>query len=221
MHAAVLRGLGAAPRCEQFADPVPPGDELIVEVRASSLKPVDKQLASGSHFASSNDLPVICGTDGVGTLSDGTRGFFGGPRPPYGAMAERTVVRREFCFPLPENIDDKVAAALPNPGVSAWLSLTFRGKLLHGESVLILGATGVTGRLAVRIAKLLGAARLVAAGRNRQVLNTLPELVLTPTSSTFPTMSSGRRLPAPSAAPIFKLCSITCGVGQWRYCYLP
>jgi len=81
----------------------------------------------------------------------------------------------EFCFPLPENIDDKVAAALPNPGVSAWLSLTFRGKLLHGESVLILGATGVTGRLAVRIAKLLGAARLVAAGRNRQVLNTLPE----------------------------------------------
>ena len=175
MHAAVLRGLGAAPRCEQFADPVPPGDELIVEVRASSLKPVDKQLASGSHFASSNDLPVICGTDGVGTLSDGTRGFFGGPRPPYGAMAERTVVRREFCFPLPENIDDRVAAALPNPGVSAWLSLTFRGKLLHGESVLILGATGVTGRLAVRIAKLLGAARLVAAGRNRQVLNTLPE----------------------------------------------
>jgi len=110
MHAAVLRGLGAAPRCEQFADPVPPGDELIVEVRASSLKPVDKQLASGSHFASSNDLPVIYGTDGVGTLSDGTRGFFGGPRPPYGAMAERTVVRREFCFPLPENIDDRVAA---------------------------------------------------------------------------------------------------------------
>jgi NADPH2:quinone reductase len=176
MHAAVLRSLGKPPRYEQFPDPVPRESEMIVQVRAASLKPVDKQLASGSHFASPRELPVVCGTDGIGSLNDGTRVFFGGPRPPYGAMAERTLVRREFCFPVPDNINDEAAAALPNPGVAAWVSLAFRAKLVPGESVLILGATGTTGKLAVRIAKLLGAARVVAAGRNQQVLSTLPVL---------------------------------------------
>ena len=176
MYAAVLRSLGKPPRYDQFPDPVPGEGEVIVQVRAASLKPVDRQLASGSHFASPRELPVVCGTDGLGSLSDGTRVFFGGTRPPYGAMAERTLVRREFCFPVPDNISDETAAALPNPGVSAWVSLVFRAKLVPGESVLILGATGVTGKLAIRIAKLLGAARVVAAGRNQQVLSTLPEL---------------------------------------------
>jgi NADPH:quinone reductase-like Zn-dependent oxidoreductase len=112
----------------------------------------------------------------VGHLSDGQRVFFGGARAPYGAMAQRAVVRRAFSFPVPEGLDDETAAALPNPGVSAWLSLAFRGKLTPGENVLILGATGVTGKLAVRIAKLLGAGRVVAAGRNQQVLSTLDQL---------------------------------------------
>jgi len=73
-------------------------------------------------------------------------------------------------------VNDETAAALPNPGVSAWLSLTYRAKLVRDENVLILGATGVTGKLAVKIARLLGAARVVAAGRNQQALNTLPDL---------------------------------------------
>ncbi len=91
-------------------------------------------------------------------------------------MAQRTVVPRAFTFPIPENVNDDTAAALPNPGISAWLSLAYRAKLVRGENVLILGATGVTGRLAVKIAGLLGAARVVAAGRNQQVLNTLHDL---------------------------------------------
>lgn len=175
MDAAVLHALGKPPRCEQFAEPTAGDDEVIVHVRAASLKPVDKQLASGSHYASVHQFPVICGTDGVGQLDNGQRVFFGGCRPPYGAMAQRTVVPRAFTFPVPVNVNDELAAALPNPGVSAWLTLTFRAKLLPGESVLILGATGVTGRLAVKIAKLLGAARVVAAGRNQQVLNSLQQ----------------------------------------------
>src|SRR5215469_4031934 len=88
-------------------------------------------------------------------------------------MAERTVVRRAFCFPVPHGLDDATAAAVPNPGVSAWLSLAQRAKLQAGEQVLILGATGVTGQLAVKIAKLLGASRVVAAGRNARVLEKL------------------------------------------------
>src|ERR1700687_3600869 len=124
MKAAVLHELGKVPRCEDFAEPTAGRDEAVVRVRSASLKPIDKQLASGSHYASHRELPVVCGTDGVGDLEDGTRVFFGGPRRPYGAMAERTVVPpRAFCFPGPSVIDDDTAAALPNTGVSAWLSL--------------------------------------------------------------------------------------------------
>jgi NADPH2:quinone reductase len=176
MDAAVLHQFGKPPRREQFHEPVAGDGEVIVHVDAAALKPIDKQLANGSHYASPRDLPVVCGTDGVGHLSDGQRVFFGGTRAPFGAMAQRTVARQAFCFPVPANVDDETAAVLPNPGVSAWLSLAFRAKLAPGEHVLILGATGVTGKLAVKIAKLLGAGRVVAAGRNREALGTLHEL---------------------------------------------
>jgi NADPH:quinone reductase-like Zn-dependent oxidoreductase len=175
MEAAVLRELGKAPRCERFPDPTAGEGEVLVEVHAAALKPIDRQLASGSHYAAPHRLPVVCGTDGIGHLSDGRRVFFGGCRPPYGSMAQRTVVPRAFAFPIPNELDDATAAALPNPGVSAWLSLAFRAKLARGENVLILGATGVAGRLAVKIAKLLGAGRVVAAGRNPEVLSSLPK----------------------------------------------
>jgi NADPH:quinone reductase-like Zn-dependent oxidoreductase len=178
MHAAVLHTIGAVPQYEEFSEPVIADKEreVIVHVHAASLKPIDKQLASGSHYASRGDLPRVCGSDGVGHLDDGQRVFFGGPRPPHGAMAQRTVVPRAFTFPIPENVNDETAAALPNPAVSAWLSLAYRAKLARGENVLILGATGVTGKLAVKIARLLGAARVVAAGRNQQALQRLHDL---------------------------------------------
>lgn len=178
MYAAVLHALGTAPRYEEFPEPIVKdrNAEVIVHVHAASLKPIDRQLASGSHYASPRELPCVCGSDGVGHLDDEQRIFFGGPRSPNGAMAQRTVVPRAFTFPIPENVNDETAAALPNPGVSAWLSLSYRAKLMRGENVLILGATGVTGKLAVEIAKLLGAARVVAAGRNQQTLNSLREL---------------------------------------------
>ena len=151
-------------------------NEVIVQVQAAALKPVDKQIASGGHYASPGKLPVVCGMDGVGRLEDGTRVYFGGPRSPYGAMAQRTVVARPQCIPLPADLDDLTAAAIVNPGASAWLTLAQRAKLAKGESVLILGATGVTGKLAVQIAKLLSAGRVVAAGRNERVLSSLRDL---------------------------------------------
>src|SRR5215467_2772850 len=176
MYAAVLHKLGELPRCEQFPEPVAGEGEAIVHVHAASLKPVDKQVAGGSHYASPRQLPFVCGTDGVGHLSDGQRVFFGVCGSSYDAMAQRTVVPRVFTFPVPAALTDQIAAALPNPGVSAWLALTYRAKLAPGENVLILGATGVTGRLAVRIAKLLGAGRVVAAGRNQQALRSLEQI---------------------------------------------
>jgi NADPH2:quinone reductase len=176
MKAAVLHTLGQPPRCEQFADPVPGSGEVLVEVRAAALKPVDKQIASGEHYASYRNFPVVCGTDGAGILEDGTRVFFAMPRAPYGAMAQRTVVTRARCFPLPAEIDDDTSAAVLNPGLSAWGALAWRAQLSPGESVLVLGATGVTGKLAIQTAKLLGASRVVAAGRNQRILASLHDL---------------------------------------------
>ena len=176
MKAAVLHALGKAPRCGEFAEPIAGKDEVIVRVCAASLKSLDRQLAGGTHYASPRELPVVCGTDGVGDLEDGSRVFFGGARRPYGAMAERTVVPRAFCFSVPSAMEDDAAAALPNPGVSAWLTLAHRAKLVPGETVLILGATGVTGQLAVQIAKLLGAKRVIGTGRNERMLERLRKL---------------------------------------------
>jgi NADPH2:quinone reductase len=176
MNAAVLHTLGQPPRCEAFADPVIGEGEVLVEVRAAALKPVDKQMASGAHYASFRQFPAICGTDGAGTLADGTRVFFAMPRAPYGAMAQRAVVARPRCFPLPAGVDDDTAAAVMNPGLSAWGALIWRAQLAPGETVLVLGGTGVTGKLAIQTAKLLGAGRVLAAGRNPKVLASLADL---------------------------------------------
>jgi NADPH2:quinone reductase len=176
MKAAVLHAIGKPPHFEQFSEPIAEENEVIVHVRTAALKPIDKQMANGSHYAAFGELPVVCGNDGVGCLDDGKRVFFVSPRQPYGGMAERTVVSPSRCFPIPDNVGDDVAAAVFNPGLSAWGALAWRAQLTSGETVLILGATGVTGKLAIQTAKLLGAGRVIAAGRNEQVLGTLPDL---------------------------------------------
>ncbi len=177
MNAAVLHNFGEAPRFGQFPEPVPGEGEVIVHIRAAPLKPIDKQLANGTHYGSSTrNLPFVCGIDGAGRLENGSRVLFAMPRAPHGSMAERTVVPSSRCFPVRDDIDDCTAAAVLNPGLSAWASLAWAAKLVPGETVLVLGATGVTGKLAVQVAKLLGAGRVIAAGRNEQALGQLHEL---------------------------------------------
>lgn len=176
MKAAVLSAIGTLPHYADIVDPQANEGEVLVRVRAAALKPIDRQLASGTHYAAQQSLPIVCGTDCVGRLEDGGRVFTAGFRPPYGGMAESTVVASVRCVPLPDDIDDVTAAAVFNPGLSAFGALKWRAQIASGESVLILGATGVTGKLAIQAAKLLGAGRVVAAGRNGEVLKTLPEL---------------------------------------------
>ena len=127
-----------------------------VNVRAAGLHPFVRAQASGSQSGSPNVFPQIPGIDGVGSLDDGTRVYFDKARPPYGTMAERCVVLREMIFPIPDRLDDLTAAALFNPGLTSWLAFT-RAQLTKGETVLIVGATGAAGKLAVQIAKRLGA----------------------------------------------------------------
>jgi NADPH:quinone reductase-like Zn-dependent oxidoreductase len=176
LKAAVLHKLGDTPRFEDFADPQAAQGEVLVRVKAASLKNSDTMMASGTHYDSHSQLPVVCGMDGVGILEDGARVFCGGSRPPFGMMAERTVVSRMRCMPVPDNVGTEIAAALPNPALSSWLPLIWRAEIKRGETVLILGATGVAGKLAIQIAKHLGAGRVVAAGRNKDILESLHEL---------------------------------------------
>src|SRR5205814_8772945 len=101
---------------------------------------IDRMMANGSHYDSHRELPVVCGTDGVGILDDGTRGFCGGSRPPYGMMAERTVVSRTWCLPIPDGVDHVTAAALPNPALSSWLSPVLRAQPKRRQNSLVPGA---------------------------------------------------------------------------------
>jgi NADPH2:quinone reductase len=176
MRAAVLHTHGQPPRCEEFTEPTASESEAIIDVQAASLKPVDRQMADGTHYASPRQLPAICGADGVGHLADGSRVLFNMPRPPYGGMAQRTVVAARQCLPVPDEVDDVTAAAIFNPGMAAWKALVWRGELAAGQTVLVLGATGASGRLAIQWAKRHGAGRVIAAGRNHQVLDSLHAL---------------------------------------------
>jgi NADPH:quinone reductase-like Zn-dependent oxidoreductase len=171
MKAAVLHQVGGVPRCEDFPDPVPADDEVLIEVKAVAVENVDRMFAEGDHYASSDftaHLPAIPGFDGVGTLPDGTLVGFGGTKPPFGALAEKTVVGRNNVGPLPEGIDPAVAVTLAT-GVTG-MAMKTAGGFTPGETVLIQGATGVAGRLAVKIARLLGAGRIVATGRDDDAL---------------------------------------------------
>jgi NADPH:quinone reductase-like Zn-dependent oxidoreductase len=164
MNAAVVHSFDAPPSYTSFDDPVPSEREQLVTVTAVGLHRIVKALANGTHYGSTAKPPFIPGVDGVGRLSDGSRVFFGATRSPFGSFAERSVTG--YTFPLPDGLDDATAAGIANPGMSSWAALKFRAQFEPGESVLILGATGVAGRLAIQVAKRLGAKRVVAAGRN-------------------------------------------------------
>jgi NADPH:quinone reductase-like Zn-dependent oxidoreductase len=176
MNAAVVHAFGAPPSYTTFADPVPGEGELPVTITAAGLHQIVKSLANGTHYGSTEDLPFIPGVDGVGRREDGTRIYFGGVRPPYGTFAERANANGKIWVPLPDGLDDATAAGIANPAMSSLVALTARAKFVAGESVLVLGATGVAGQLAVQIAKRQGARRVVAAGRNPEALEKLKNL---------------------------------------------
>jgi NADPH:quinone reductase-like Zn-dependent oxidoreductase len=165
MNAAVVQSFDAPPRYATFADPVPAEGERLVHVTAAGLHPIVKSLAKGTHYGSTGQLPFVPGVDGVGKLEDGTRVYFGASHPPFGSFSERSLTSGVICIPLPDGLDDVTAAAIANPAMSSWVALTARAKFTSGERVLILGATGVAGKLAIQIARQLGARRVIAAGR--------------------------------------------------------
>lgn len=179
MKAAVLHRFGKTPRFEDFSDPSPGPDETVIQVKAVALENIDRALARGTHYASHQflpKLPAIVGTDGIGMLGDGRLVGFGGLHPPFGSMAERAVIPQAYAVPIPEGVDAVTAAAVPGSALSVLFPLKWGAQLQPGETVLINGATGFAGKLAIQIAKLLGAQRVIGTGRNARSLQGLHAL---------------------------------------------
>ncbi|HTV37807.1 MAG TPA: zinc-binding alcohol dehydrogenase family protein [Xanthobacteraceae bacterium] len=177
MRAAVMND-GQAPVYGNFAEPQPAPGLLVAEVCAAALTGLDTRVGRRLHYFKMPDGPFVLGREGVARQSDGRRIYFNAQAPagPYGSMAERTLIDPRFTFPVPDGVADDVAAALGNAGLAAWLPLSWRAPLRPGETVLILGATGISGLIAVAAAKRLGAGGIIAAGRNREALARAKEL---------------------------------------------
>jgi NADPH:quinone reductase-like Zn-dependent oxidoreductase len=176
MRAAIIREYGTVPEVGEFDEPTAGDGEVVVEVLAGALNPVDILMASGNFHQPVPDPPYVPGREGVGRTEDGTRAYFENPVGPFGPLAERALAKRESLVPLPEAIDDDLATCFGVAGLAAWLALERRAHVSEGDTVLVLGASGVVGLIAVQAAKLMGASRVVAAARNADGLARAAEL---------------------------------------------
>jgi NADPH2:quinone reductase len=167
LDAAVLTELGT-PSFGSFDEPEAGPRQVVVDVELAGLNPVDLTIAAGRFPGDPPPLPSVPGREGVGTV-DGRRVYFSAT-PPFGSMAPRALADEERLFDVPDGLDAGLAVALGVAGLAAWLPLGWRAGLREGETVLVMGATGVLGSIAVQAAKLLGAGRVVAAGRDREGL---------------------------------------------------
>jgi NADPH:quinone reductase-like Zn-dependent oxidoreductase len=171
MRAAILKSAGADPEVGTFDDPTPGDGHVLVEISVGGVNPIDIRLASGQ--LGQPRVPSVVGLEGVGRLDDGSRVYFGRSIPSYGSWAERTLVDPAQTYPVPEGLSDELAVAMGIAALAAWLSLSYHAQVGPGDSVLVLGATGTVGRVAVQGAKILGAARVVAAARHADALRSL------------------------------------------------
>jgi NADPH:quinone reductase-like Zn-dependent oxidoreductase len=174
VRAAVLTEYGV-PHSGEFDEPEAGEGQAVVDVAAAGLNPVDVVTATGKFYEGPPPLPSVPGKEGVGTL-DGRRIYFGATVQPFGSMAERALIDPVNTFDVPDAVDDGLAVAIGIAGLAGWLPLSWRAKLKPGEHVLVLGASGVVGQVAVQAARLLGAGRVVAAARSDEGLRRTREL---------------------------------------------
>ena len=173
MNAAVVASFHEPPHYQRFEVPHPAGEQLLVDVLAVGLHPRVRSGAAGVHYTSVGSLPMIPGIDGVGRRQDGKLIYFVADDAVSGTMAEKALADVRRSIELPDDVDATVIAATLNPAMSAWVALRLRVPIDAGQSVLVLGATGNAGTMAIQVAKLLGAGRVVGAGRDPARLNAL------------------------------------------------
>ncbi|WP_445170111.1 quinone oxidoreductase family protein [Mycolicibacterium sp. Dal123E01] len=176
MYAAVVTDFAKPPAYQEFPQPTGTTDtEVVVDVIAAGLHPLVRSRAAGTHYTSTGELPLVPGIDGVGRAPDGTLRYFV-VATDLGAMAQQTVVDLRRSIVLPDDVDPVAIAAAMNPAMSSWVALRRRVRMQPGQTVVVLGATGSAGRLAVQAAKHLGAGTVIGIGRDRRQLDTLPDL---------------------------------------------
>ncbi len=166
MRAAVINSYGEPPSVEQVGPLVPGEGQEVVEIEIAGLNPVDLAIASGTFDAGQPPVPYVTGREGIGQLRSGERVWFDGAIPPSGSLAESAVINSGSGIPVPGGTGSEQAIAFGVAGMAAWLSLQWRGRLQPGESVLVLGASGTVGQIAVQAARLLGAGRVTGAARS-------------------------------------------------------
>ena len=176
MKAAIVEQAGHAPVYGDFREPEPAPGRSIIRVTAAALSHVTRARAAGTHYSGAGALPLVPGLDGVGVDESGRRVYFILPEAPFGGMAQRCLVDARRCIALPDGLADVEAAAMGITGMSAWAALAERAQLRAGETVLVNGATGASGRLAIQVAKHLGAGRVIATGRNAAAFDELRAL---------------------------------------------
>jgi NADPH2:quinone reductase len=182
MRAAVIERFGASPQYGEFARPRPRPGQVLIRVEAAAINPVDIRMASGTFYGGAPKLPYVPGGEGAGTVVQdgrslqGKRVRFEVGRAESGGLAEWTAIDEAACSSIPDQLPSATAAGIGIAGVAAWISLVDKVRLRSGERVLILGATGTVGQLGVQIARLLGAGRVVAAGRDPAALARTLEL---------------------------------------------
>src|SRR5260221_2126560 len=180
MRAAVVEQIGEAPAVREVDAPIRGDGQALVQVTAAALNPIDITISTGVFYGGSPDVPYVMGREAVGRvvedeqLEPGTQIWF---QPAAGgAFAEYAVANEQQAIVLPEGADHGLAAALGIAGLTGWLAVEWRGHLREGERVLVLGATGVVGLVALQAARILGAGRIVAAGRDPEALEATREL---------------------------------------------
>ena len=173
MKAAVVSEFGKPPAYYEFKEPMAADGETVVRVHAAALSPIVKGLASGRHYASGATAGFVPGVDGVGTDPQGRRVYFLFPKAPFGSMGELSLASNDMIVPIPDDVSSVRAAAVTTAGLASWIALTRRTQLPPGGTVLINGATGAAGGMAVQVARHFGASRIVAVGRSREKLDRL------------------------------------------------
>jgi len=176
MRAAVLHSHGAVPEVGEFRDPGPEDGAELLELRAAALNPIDIRVAGGQFPLERYETPYVAGKEGIGARADGSLVYFEYTRKPFGAFGERTLIEAGSGYDVPDGLEPELAVCLGVSGLAAWLGLEWRGRLAPGETVLVLGASGVVGQIAIQAAKLMGAARVVAAARDAEALERARDL---------------------------------------------
>lgn len=173
MKAAVVHAFGVPPSFQEFREPNADAGETVIRVHAAALSPIVRSLAAGRHYASGASAGFVPGVDGVGVDEAGRRVYFLFPKAPFGSMAEQSLAAGDMLVPIPTTLSDEHAAAIATAGLASWIALSRRARLQRGETVLINGATGAAGSMAVQTARYFGAGKVIAVGRDPTKLERL------------------------------------------------